>query len=80
MAAKSFLITGLFNTVIKVATGRPSPFKGDSSSTFGGFSTSNNSFSSGHTSTAFALATVVAKEYEDVPLAKPLVHLSPVSI
>jgi len=74
LAAESFLVTGLFNTVIKVATGRPRPFKGDSSSTFGGFSTSNNSFPSGHTSTAFALATVVAKEYNNVPLAGPIAY------
>lgn len=72
LATESFLVTGLFATVLKVATGRPRPFKGESADTFEGFSTSNKSFPSGHTSTAFAIATVVANEYENVPLVAPI--------
>jgi membrane-associated phospholipid phosphatase len=72
LATEGFLVTGLFSTVLKVATGRPRPFKGGSSSTFDGFSTSSNSFPSGHTSTIFAIATVVANEYDNVPLVAPI--------
>lgn len=68
LATESFLVTGLFNTALKVVTGRPRPSKGESADTFTGFSTSNNSFASGHTSTVFAIATVVANEYEHTPL------------
>ena len=68
LATESFLITGLFTTVLKVSFGRHRPSTGNSADTFDGPSTSNKSFPSGHTSTAFAIATVVANEYEDVPL------------
>gem|GEM_PF-210320 len=72
LAAESFLVTGLFTTVIKTSTGRHRPSKKNNSSTFDGPSTSNKSFPSGHTSTIFAIATVVANEYEEVPLVTPL--------
>ncbi len=74
LAAESFLVTGLFTTVLKVGTGRHRPSRGNSSSTFDGPNTSNKSFPSGHTATAFAIATVVANEYEDVPLAGPVAY------
>ncbi len=72
IATESFLITGLYTTVIKAAFGRHRPSTGDSSTSFDGFTTDHNSFPSGHTSTAFAIATVVANEYEKVPYIKPL--------
>jgi len=72
LAAESFMVTGLFATVLKVATGRPRPSRGQPADTFDGFSTSNKSFPSGHTITAFAIATVVANEYEDVPFVAPI--------
>jgi membrane-associated phospholipid phosphatase len=39
---------------------------------FDGFNINNNSFPSGHTSTAFAIATVVANVYEKTPYIKPI--------
>ena len=72
LAAESFLVTGLFTTVIKVSIGRHRPSKRNNSSTYDGPNTSNKSFPSGHTSTAFAIATVVANEYEEVPLVAPI--------
>ena len=74
LAAESFLVSGLFSTIIKVGVGRHRPNKDNNSSQYDGFSTSNKSFPSGHTTTAFAIATVVANEYEDVPLAAPLAY------
>ncbi|MBT6716988.1 MAG: phosphatase PAP2 family protein [Nitrospina sp.] len=72
IATESFLVTGLYTTVIKVAFGRHRPSTGDSSTSFDGFTTDHSSFPSGHTSTAFAIATVVANEYEKVPYIKPI--------
>jgi membrane-associated phospholipid phosphatase len=72
LAVESFLVTGLFTTVLKGVVGRQRPFSGEGSDIFEPFSTGKNSFPSGHTSSAFALATVVANEYEEVPLIKPI--------
>ena len=72
LAAESFLVTGLFTTVLKVSIGRHRPSKNNNSSAYDGPNTSNKSFPSGHTSTAFAIATVVANEYEEVPLVAPI--------
>jgi hypothetical protein len=72
IATESFLITGLYTTILKVTFGRHRPSTGDSSTTFDGFTTNHNSFPSGHTSTAFAIATVFANEYEEIPYIKPI--------
>ena len=72
IAAESFLVTGLFTTVLKTAAGRHRPSTDDSSTSFDGFTTDHGSFPSGHTSTVFAIATVIANEYEDVPFIKPI--------
>jgi len=72
LATESFLVSGLFSTVLKVSMGRHRPSKGNSADTFDGPSTSNKSFPSGHTTSVFAIATIVANEYEDVPLIAPL--------
>ena len=72
IATESFLITGLYTTILKGTFGRHRPSTGDSSTTFDGFTTDHNSFPSGHTSTAFAIATVFANEYEEVPYIKPI--------
>lgn len=74
IATESFLITGLYTTVLKVTFGRHRPSTGDSSTSFDGFTTDHNSFPSGHTSTAFAIATVVANEYEETPYIKPIAY------
>ncbi len=72
IAAESFLITGLFTTVLKTAAGRHRPSTGDSSTSFDGFTTDHHSFPSGHSATVFAIATVIANEYEDAPYIKPI--------
>ncbi|MFT4578722.1 MAG: membrane-associated phospholipid phosphatase [Nitrospinales bacterium] len=72
IAVESFLVTGLFTTVLKTVAGRHRPSTGDSSTSFDGFTTDHGSFPSGHTSTVFAIATVIANEYEDVPFIKPI--------
>jgi len=72
IGTESFLITGLYTTVLKVSLGRHRPSTGSSSTTFDGFTTDHKSFPSGHTSTAFAIATVVANEYEETPYIKPI--------
>lgn len=72
LATESFLVSGLFSTVLKVSMGRHRPSKGDPANTFDGPSTSNKSFPSGHTTTAFAVATIVANEYEHIPFIAPL--------
>ena len=77
IATESFLITSLYTTVLKYSFGRARPHNtdtnhDDSHMHFDGFSIKNNSFPSGHTSTAFAIATVVANEYEETPYIKPI--------
>ena len=74
IATESFLITGLYTSILKYSFGRHRPRTGNSSTSFDGFSTNKNynSFPSGHTSTAFAIATVVANQYEKIPYIKPI--------
>ncbi len=72
LAVESVLVTGLFSAALKGVVGRQRPFSGEGSDIFEPFSTGKNSFPSGHTSSAFAVATVVANEYEEVPLIKPI--------
>ena len=72
LAAESFLVSSLFNSVLKVMMRRTRPFDGVSADTFDSSFTGNNSFPSGHTTTAFAIATVVANEYEKVPFIAPI--------
>ena len=77
IATESFLITSLYTTVLKFSFGRARPHNADTNHDdshmhFDGFSINNNSFPSGHTSTAFAIATVVANEYEETPYIKPI--------
>ena len=63
-----------YTTVLKYSFGRHRPRTGNSSTSFDGLSTNRNynSFPSGHTSTAFAIATVVANQYEKTPYIKPI--------
>jgi len=72
IATESFLITGLYTTILKVSMGRHRPSAGASSTNFDGFTTDQKSFPSGHTSTAFAIATVIANKYEETPYIKPI--------
>lgn len=72
LAVESLLVTGLFTTIVKVSMGRTRPFDGVPNDEFKGPRTGNNSLPSGHTSTAFTIATVMANEYEHVPLVSPI--------
>jgi membrane-associated phospholipid phosphatase len=75
LASESFLVTSLFTGVLKIGMGRVRPSEvGASANTFHApwADGAGHSFPSGHTSTAFAIATVIANEYENVPLLAPI--------
>jgi len=71
IAAESLFITSLYTTVLKFSFGRHRPSTGNHPNRFHGFS-KHTSFPSGHTSSMFAIATVVANEYEKIPYIKPI--------
>ncbi len=75
LASESFLVTSLFTGVLKIGMGRVRPAVGGiRANSFRGplAEGAGHSFPSGHTSTAFAIATVIANEYENVPLLTPI--------
>jgi len=84
LSLESWLTTGVIVTSLKFVTGRARPWTGESSQSFHPFSTKSrfSSFPSGHASSAFAVATVVAdqskKAYIDI-LAYSLATLVAVS-
>ncbi|PYS86007.1 MAG: hypothetical protein DMF62_17290 [Acidobacteria bacterium] len=61
LAAEALLNSGVVTQVLKLATQRPRPTVGDGS---GQFFTGGNSFPSGHSSSAWSVATVIAYEYK----------------
>lgn len=63
LAAKSFLSANSIGSIIKYSIGRARPYTGDGKSHFTPFKfkTSRSSFPSGHTVSAFSVATVFAK-------------------
>lgn len=75
LASQSFLIAGVSTVGLKMLTGRTRPdfynhWKGPdyyfkSKPTVNGFCPEYNSFPSGHTSTAFSIATIFAKQYSN---------------
>jgi membrane-associated phospholipid phosphatase len=69
LSVESFVLTGVFVQTLKYATRRHRPNTGDPYHTFDGPSrhstTANSSFPSGHSSSAFAVATVIASEYDN---------------
>lgn len=69
LALESLVISGALTEGIKRLAGRPRPEVGELVGTWHGpsFDKRYVSFSSGHTANAFAVATVVASEYRDVP-------------
>jgi len=77
LGMESFIVTGLFTQTVKFTTHRHRPGADDSARTWDGpgFSTTNLSFPSGHSSSAFAIATIIASEYRDKPLV-PLLSYS----
>jgi membrane-associated phospholipid phosphatase len=77
LGAESALITAVFVQTLKRSTGRHRPYTGDSHDTWSGPTLSGHnerlSFPSGDASTAFAMASVVASEYEN-PFVSLLVY------
>lgn len=76
LALESVTISGLATMGIKSLASRHRPKSGATPNTWDGpsLSTKNASFSSGHTSNAFAVATVVANEYQDNPYVAPTAY------
>jgi len=68
MALESFLAANAVGTVLKYSVGRARPYAGDGKRAFRPFSfkSSHTSFPSGHTTSAFAMASVFAARYEPV--------------
>lgn len=76
LSLESFVVSGLFVQIMKFIGHRHRPSSGDPYNIWDGpgFSTSNLSFPSGHSSSAFAIATVIASEYRDKAFIPPLVY------
>jgi membrane-associated phospholipid phosphatase len=70
LSTESFIVTGAFVQILKRTTGRHRPSTGDSHDTWSGPGISGQndhlSFPSGDASSAFAIASVVASEYNNV--------------
>ena len=62
---KSFLIANSFTQVSKLAFSRQRPFMEPADANRWFMGNGNNSFFSGHTTTAFSVATVIAEEYKE---------------
>lgn len=76
LSTESFVITGAFVQVLKHTTGRHRPYTDDPHDTWSPGYTSNGSyqsFPSGDASSAFAVATVIATEYDNM-IIPPLVY------
>lgn len=67
MVLKTTVVSGLITRALKMSFSRKRPNAGEGAYEFSGFDTSNDnvSFPSGHTTTAFAFATVIAETYKD---------------
>ena len=76
LGLESFSLAGLFSQAIKFISHRHRPITGDGKNAWDGprFSTSNLSFPSGHATSAFAIATVIATEYKENPYLPVLAY------
>lgn len=76
LALESLAISGVLTLGIKTVAGRHRPLTGPASDVWEGFTGKNdeNSFSSGHTANAFAVATVVADQYKNTPYVAPVAY------
>ncbi|MEI7595341.1 MAG: phosphatase PAP2 family protein [Bacteroidota bacterium] len=72
-STKSLIFTGLTTQMIKYAAHRSRPYESNGNSHIWGgpsLDSQHHSFVSGHSSTAFSLATSIASVYNDMPLVK----------
>lgn len=76
LAIESLTLSGVLTSGIKMLARRHRPNTGHLSSKWDGpsFTSNNVSFSSGHTSSAFAVATVFAGEYKDNAYVPPIAY------
>lgn len=76
LAVESLAISSLFTEAIKVTAHRDRPNSGASPNTWEGphFGSKNLSFNSGHTASAFSIATVFAEQYKDSPYVPPIAY------
>jgi membrane-associated phospholipid phosphatase len=74
LSVESFAVTGIFTFALKFSSGRTRPGSAENSREWSGFDFDNVSFPSGHTSSAFSIATVIASEYDDKPLVAPIAY------
>lgn len=76
LSVESMVFSTLFTYLLKSSLHRHRPESGDSFNEWDGpgLSASNLSFPSQHASSAFAVATVVASEYDDTPYIGPLAY------
>lgn len=75
LSTESFVLTSIFAQGLKRTTGRHRPYTGDPHDTWSGFTNKGDyfSFPSGDASSAFAIASVVATEYDNM-IVPPLVY------
>ncbi len=67
--AASLIASGIITPAIKLVVGRSRPRAGEAVFNFRPFSDTNASFPSGHTTEAFALASVIANHYDETWVA-----------
>lgn len=70
LSFESFLVANAVGTVAKVGIGRARPYTEEGSGSYKPFSTdsAHTSMPSGHTTSAFSIASVFADEYDDKPM------------
>ena len=74
LAVESFAVTGIFTFALKFSTGRARPQSARDSGEWSGPNLDDVSFPSGHTSSAFSIATVLASEYKNKPWVPPVAY------
>lgn len=75
LSFESFVISGAFTLVLKHSTGRARPTNRNESDNWEGPNFDGGvSFSSGHTATAFSIATIIANEYDNHAFVPPLAY------
>jgi len=76
LAVESFAISGAMTSGLKMLAERHRPNSGNSPTTWDGphLNLKNVSFCSGHSASAFSIATVFANEYKDNPYVPPVAY------